>query len=112
MLAVLLGMLPWAVMRAATDQSSDYVDFVRTGRWIVDNGYRHPYTALNRYLPSVDVACILLTLVPVTIGATIYYLLNVGTWFGLLRTDSKRAVAAGQTAARRPGHDGRRADWP
>ncbi len=86
MLAVLLGMLPWAVMRAATDQSSDYVDFVRTGRWIVDNGYRHPYTALNRYLPSVDVACILLTLVPVTVGATIYYLLNVGTWFGLLRT--------------------------
>jgi hypothetical protein len=86
MAVVLFGMLPWAVMRAVTDQGSDVFDFVRSSQYIIAHGCRNPCTAFNRYLPSVDVAFILFTLAPLTVVATIYYVFNIGTWFALLAT--------------------------
>jgi hypothetical protein len=86
MSAILLVVFPWAVYRAAGNLACDFPEFVNGGRYILDHGCRHPLTALNRYLPSLDVACILLTIFPLVLSAAIYYLLNVGTWFGLLAT--------------------------
>ncbi|HVU85681.1 MAG TPA: glycosyltransferase family 87 protein [Pirellulales bacterium] len=92
MIVVLLGMLPWAVMRAVTDQGSDVYDFVRSSRFIVVHGTRNPCTAFNRYLPSVDVAFILFTLAPLAVVATAYCLFNIGTWFALLSTVRDRLL--------------------
>jgi len=86
MLVVLLAVFPLAVYRAAGDFGCDFADFVRGGQYVLDHGCRHPYTALNRYLPSLDVACIVLTVLPLGVAAAVYYLLNVGTWFALLIT--------------------------
>jgi hypothetical protein len=85
-LAVVLAAFPLAVVRAVTNQGCDYKDFLNSALFISEYGYRHPYTALNRYLPSVDVAFLVFTLIPVWLGAAIYYLLNVGSWFALLST--------------------------
>ena len=77
---------PLAVYRAIGDLSCDFPDFVMGARYVLEHGSRHPFTALNRYLPSLDVACILLTLLPLGLSAALYYALNVGTWFALLST--------------------------
>ncbi len=97
MVVVLLGMLPWAVMRAVTDRGSDVVDFARSSEFIVEHGCRNPLTAFNRYLPSVDVAFILFTVAPLVVVATVYYLLNVGTWFALLSTVRDRLLPPGDS---------------
>ncbi len=97
MLAVVLAMLPWAIVRAITDQGSDYLDFVNSAAFILEHGLRHPCTALNRYLPSVDVAFMPFTILPAALGATLYYLLNVGSWFGLLST-VRRGLLSGSNA--------------
>ncbi len=83
---VLLVVCPWAVYRAVGDLASDVPNFVSGGQYILEHGYRHPLTALDRYLPSVDVACVLLTILPLWLTAILYYLLNAGTWFALLNT--------------------------
>lgn len=85
-LAVVLAALPLAIVRAVTNQGCDYLDFINSALFITEYGFRHPYTALNRYLPSVDVAFLAFTLLPVWLGAAFYYLLNVGSWFALLST--------------------------
>lgn len=81
---VLLAVLPWAVYRAAGNYTCDIPEFVVNGRYVLEHGTRQPNTSLDRYLPSVDVACIVLGIVPLPLLAVIYYLMNVGTWLGLL----------------------------
>lgn len=84
MLFVLLAILPWSVYRAEADNGCDFADFTRGGAYVLEHGCRHPCTALNRYLPSVDVACAGLTLLPASCASIVYYLANVTTWFALL----------------------------
>ena len=86
MALVLLGVFPWAMYRAVGDFGCDLQEFIHGGNHVLDHASRHPYTALDRYLPSLDVACILLTILPLSLTAAIWYFFNAGTWFGLLRT--------------------------
>jgi hypothetical protein len=103
MLLVLLAVFPLAVYRAIGDFSCDFADFVNGGQYVLDHGRRHPLTALNRYLPSLDVACIVLTLLPLGVGAAAYYLLNVGTWFALLITLRDRMLPGDDASLRERG---------
>ncbi len=84
MCLVLLAILPWAVYRAEADNGCDLADFLRGGDYLLEHGCRHPCTALNRYLPSVDVACAALALLPRSWTSIIYYFANVACWFALL----------------------------
>ena len=58
MLALLIAAGPWAVYRAAVNGGSDFPHFQEAGRFVAEQGTRHPRSALYRYLPSIDVACI------------------------------------------------------
>lgn len=94
MVVVLLVVGPWAVYRAVRDLASDLPNFASGGQYVLDHGYRHPLTALDRYLPSLDVACVLLTILPLWLTAILYYLLNAGTWFALLNLVRDGLLAA------------------
>ena len=69
MSVILLAVFPWAVYRAAGNLACDFPEFVSGGQYVLDHGCRHPLTALNRYLPSLDVACIVLTILPLGLSA-------------------------------------------
>ncbi len=77
---------PIAVNRAMHSAGTDYVMFCDNGRYIVEHGVRNPTSNLARYWPSVDVLWIAMAYVPIAVGMTIWYALNVGSWYGLLRT--------------------------
>src|SRR5665213_1160443 len=86
MLAAVLAAGPWAVYRASVNGGSDFPEFRDAGQFVVEHGTRHPRSSLYRYLPSLDVACIPLTWIPIEIGAAVWYAVNIGCWFGMLKT--------------------------
>jgi hypothetical protein len=92
---------PIAVNRAMHAAGTDFVMFCDNGRHIVEHGVRHPTSNLSRYWPSCDVPWVLLAYVPVPIGMTLWYALNVGSWYGLLRTIRTRLLAGASEVDRR-----------
>ncbi len=84
MAALLVLCLPWAVVRAVQNGGSDFPEFYAAGQHVWHSGARHPDTMLHRYLPSADVACVPLALLPLPVAATVWYVLNVASWCGLL----------------------------
>ena len=86
MLAVLLAAGPWAVYRASVNGGSDFPEFREAGQFVLEHGTRHPRSALYRYLPSLDVACIPLTWIPIGASAAVWYAVNAGCWLGMLKT--------------------------
>jgi hypothetical protein len=99
MAVVLLAVFPWAMYRAEGDLGCDLQEFIHGGEHVLSHRARHPYTALDRYLPSLDVACVLLTILPLSVTAALWYFFNVGTWFGLLRTVRDSLLPADDPAA-------------
>lgn len=66
-------------------EGTDFPEFYQAGRHILEHGARQPDSLLHRYLPSVDVAWVLIAWMPMPVSAVVWYLLSVGTWVGLLR---------------------------
>ncbi|MBS0267118.1 MAG: DUF2029 domain-containing protein [Planctomycetes bacterium] len=97
MLVLLVAAGPWAVYRAAVRGGSDFPYFEDAGRFVAEHGTRHPRTALYRYLPSLDVACVPLTWLPVPVTATLWYAINVGCWLLLLRSIRRELLAGVQS---------------
>ena len=84
-IVLLVVAAPWSVYRASTNGCSDFASFESAGRFVLEHGTRHPKSALYRYLPSIDVACVPLTWLPIEVSATIWYVLNAGCWLLVLR---------------------------
>jgi hypothetical protein len=91
--ALIVAAGPWSVYRACGDGGSDFPMFAAAGRYVVQHGTRHPGSALYRYLPSVDVACIPLTWFPLAWSAAVWYVFNAGCWLLLLRTLRRELLA-------------------
>lgn len=83
---------PWAVHRVWANGGTDLPGFRTAGQFVLDHATRHPRSVLYRYLPSLDVAAAVLTAGPVTAVAAVWYLLNAGCWYGLLRTIQRQLV--------------------
>jgi hypothetical protein len=83
---------PWAVHRAWANGGTDLPGFRAAGRFVLDHATRHPRSVLYRYLPSLDAVAIVLTAGPISAVAAVWYVLNAGCWFGLLRTIQRQLV--------------------
>jgi alpha-1,2-mannosyltransferase len=93
MLASVAAAGPWVVYRACVNGGSDFPEFRRAGQFVVEHGTRHPRSNLYRYLPSLDVACIPLTWIPIGISAAVWYALNAACWMLMLETIRRDLLA-------------------
>ena len=90
---LLIGFGPWIVYRACRPHGSDFSGFMDAGRYVLNHSDRATDSNLFRYLPSVDAAFVPLTLLPPRVSATLWYVLNIGCWFGLLWTIRTRLMS-------------------
>ncbi|GAB6166773.1 hypothetical protein JCM19992_27730 [Thermostilla marina] len=75
-----------AVLRAYHDKGgTDFPEFYAAGRYVVEHHDRDPKSILYNYLPSIDVPFAVLAWLPMPVAAGVYYLVNVGFLFGLMR---------------------------
>jgi len=89
---VLIGTAPVAMNRMLRGHS-DFDGFYRAGRFVLEQRARADTTILAYYWPSLDVAWAALGAMPEPVAAAAWYLLNVLSWVGLLRTISERLLA-------------------
>ena len=76
---------PIAMNRAIRDAGgTDFTQFYRSRRYVLEHGDTEPHRFLKYYLPSLDVAWAGLACLPIPIGCAVYYAFNCGTWIGLL----------------------------
>jgi hypothetical protein len=92
LMAILLVIgLPLAFKRAI-DSGPDLAGFCDAGRYILEHGTRDPDSTLSRYWPSADVPWIPISLIPISVVAILWYLLNAAAWLGLLHTICNRIL--------------------
>jgi len=94
MAALLLAGLPMAWQRAV-DNGPDLAGFCDAGRYILQHGTRDPESTLSRYWPSADVPWIVLSRLPISVTAVLWYCLNCAAWLGLLHTICHRLLEQG-----------------
>ncbi|RMG02071.1 MAG: DUF2029 domain-containing protein [Planctomycetota bacterium] len=75
-----------SVLRAYHDKGgTDFPEFHAAGRYILEHHDRDPKSILYNYLPSIDAPFALLAWLPMPVAAAVYYVINVGFLFGLMR---------------------------
>jgi len=101
LVCLLLGGLPVALYRALSDNTNDFTCFHQAGRYVLEHGARDPESGLSKYLPSADVAWMALGWMPLGLAAIVWYLIGVGSWFGLLRAIGRYLLADLEPVLRR-----------
>jgi len=89
-----------AVVRVVGNGCTDFTGFCHAGQYVLEHGSRDRTSCLSRYWPSADVPWILFTLIPLPLGAAIWYAVGAWSWLGLLRTIHSQLLAGREPAAR------------
>jgi len=89
-----------AVARVVGDGCTDFTGFCKAGRHVLEHGSRDPTSCLIRYWPSADVPWVFFALLPLPLGAAIWYAVGTWSWFGLLRTIHGQLLAGDDPASR------------
>lgn len=100
-LAFVVGLVVYLVRVLNDAAGTDFPEFYAAGRHVLEHGARHPESLLHRYLPSVDVAWVLIAWMPFPMAAVVWYLINVGTWLGLLHSVDVHLLRPTQSEHRR-----------
>jgi alpha-1,2-mannosyltransferase len=72
--------------REVTQGVSDFRGFHEASHYLMQRGERLSDTTFAYYLPSLEVACIGLAWLPLSVAGTIWYLLGCWSWIALLRS--------------------------
>lgn len=99
---LLLVGLPIALNRAIRDVGgTDFMQFYRAGRHVLEHGDTTPQRFLKYYWPSLDVAWAGIAWMPVPVACILYYVFSCGTWIGLLASTGKWLLGHVAQPARR-----------
>ena len=90
---LLAGAAPVAVGRMVQDRGSDFAEFYRAGRYVLEHRAREPHTILAYYWPSLDVAWAGLAWLPLRVAAVVWYVAGCAAWVGLLVTIRRKVLA-------------------
>lgn len=98
---VLLVGFPIAVNRSLYNGGTDFPDFYRSARYVLEQGTRSPNSEFLRYLPSADVPWIAIAILPLPLAAAVNYLICCWSWIGLLDTTGRSLLTKLDSADRR-----------
>jgi hypothetical protein len=90
LLLLLIG-LPIAVYRATHEGCCDLRGFRAAGAYVLAHGARNPESVLSRYWPSTDVPWLIVACMPMSLAASLWYVVSALGWLGLLGTISRHA---------------------
>jgi len=83
--AAMVGALPVFLVRVLNDAAgTDFPEFYEAGRHVLEHQTRQPNSILYYYLPSLDVAWMLVAWMPLKVAAVAYYAFGCVCWVGIL----------------------------